>query len=139
VLFDGSIRGGKTQAAVRWIVAKALQTGGTYVISRFSYRELEDSTKKVCLYGEGGMPPAIPEQVLWKRQPRQGEERDAQQGQARERRRDPVPCARAEGARQDPQHHRLRWFIDQAEELDGDDIEDFYQEIKGRCSDPRGP
>jgi hypothetical protein len=65
-LFDGSIRGGKTQAAVRWIVAKALQTGGTYVISRFSYRELEDSTKKVCLYGEGGLPPAIPEQVLWK-------------------------------------------------------------------------
>jgi hypothetical protein len=30
-------------------------------------------------------------------------------------------------------------LIDQAEELDGEDIEDFYQEIKGRCSDPRGP
>lgn len=139
VLFDGSIRGGKTQAAVRWMVAKALRTGGTYVISRFSYRELEDSTKKVCLYGEGGLPPAIPEQVLWK----------GSLDKAKNETHNKVKLANGAEilfrALEPKERGKIRnitanaWLIDQAEELDGHDIEDFYQEIKGRCSDPRGP
>jgi hypothetical protein len=139
VLFDGSIRGGKTQAGVRWLVAKALQTGGTYVISRFSYRELEDSTKKVCLYGEGGLPPAIPEQVLWKQN----------LDKAKNETHNKVKLANGAEilfrALEPKERGKIRnitacgWLIDQAEELDGEDIEDFYQEIKGRCSDPRGP
>lgn len=139
VLFDGSIRGGKTQAAVKWIVAQALKTGGTYVISRFSYRELEDSTKKVCLYGDGGMPPAIPTQVLWKQN----------LDKAKNETHNKVKLANGAEilfrALEPKERGKIRnitacaWFIDQAEELDGADIPDFYEEIKGRCSDPRGP
>lgn len=139
ILFDGSIRGGKTQAAVRLLVAWALKTGGTYVISRFSYRELEDSTKKVCLYGEGGLPPAIPAQLLWK----------GNLDKAKNETHNKVKLANGAEilfrALEPRERGKIRnvtacaWFIDQAEELDGDDIADFYQEIKGRCSDPRGP
>lgn len=139
VLFDGSIRGGKTQAAGKLFVGWAMRTGGTYVVSRFSYRELEDSTKKAFLYGDGGLPPLIPEQLL------KGGSLDKAKNETHNK------VTLVNGAEilfralEPRERGKIRnltacaWFIDQAEELDGEDIADFYQEIKGRCSDPRGP
>ena len=139
ILFHGAIRGGKTQAGVKLLVAWALKYGGTYVISRFSYRELEDSTKKVCLYGDGALPPAIPSQVL----------RGGSLHLAKNETHNKVTLANGAEilfrALEPRERGKVRnitasgWLIDQAEELEGDDIADFYQEIKGRCSDPRGP
>lgn len=141
VLFDGAIRGGKTQAGAKLIVAWAMRYGGTYVISRFSYRELEDSTKKVCLYGDGALPPAIPPQLI-ATNPNTGRP-DINETHNRVRLVNGAEILfRALEPKERGKVRNLTasgWFIDQAEELEGEDIEDFYQEIKGRCSDPRGP
>jgi hypothetical protein len=139
VLFEGSIRAGKTAAACKLLIGWAMRTGGTYVVSRFSYRELEDSTKKMFLYGDGGMPPAIPRQLL----------RGGTLDKAKNETHNKVTLVNGAEilfrALEPKERGKIRnitacgWFIDQAEELDGEDIDDFYQEIKGRCSDPRGP
>lgn len=145
VLYDGSIRGGKTQAGVRLLVAWAMAYGGTYVISRFSYRELEDSTKKVCLYGDGALPPAIPTELL------RGGRLDLAKNETHNKvtlRNGAEILFRALEQKERGKVRNLTasgWFIDQAEELEPgtneteEELEDFYMEIKGRCSDPRGP
>jgi hypothetical protein len=59
VLFGGAIRSGKTQAAAMLLVATAVKTQGTYLVSRLTYRELKDTTQKAMLYGDGALPPLI--------------------------------------------------------------------------------
>src|SRR5439155_9290809 len=60
VLFDGAIRAGKTQACCWQILKWAIEYGGTYLIARATYPELRDSTRKVFVYGDGGLPPTCP-------------------------------------------------------------------------------
>ena len=65
VLFDGAIRSGKTQACCRAVVEWALMhPGTTSLVARSTYRELEDSTKKVMLRGDGGLPPILDPQLV---------------------------------------------------------------------------
>jgi len=134
VLFSGSIRAGKTQSAVKLMVKWALSYKGTYVISRFTRQQLEDSTKKVCLYGEGGLGPAIPSEVL------EGGTLDIARNETNNRVRLGNGSEILFRALEPGERGRIRnltanaWLIDQAEELEGEDIPDFYQELKGRCS-----
>lgn len=140
ILFDGSIRGGKSQACCKKIVDWAMRYGGRYIVSRATYRELEDSTKKIMLYGEGGMPPALPPQLIATR-------RDGSQNISAEHN----TVTLVNGAEilfrslEPDQRGKIRnislngIFIDQIEELEDADIEEFYQELLGRLSDPRGP
>ena len=139
VLFTGSIRGGKTQAACYQIFKWALTHGGTYLIARATYPELRDSTRKVFLQGDGGMPPTCPpelvesfnkvENVLLVKRPG---------GQP--------PGEIIFRAIQEHGLGKVRnitlagVFIDQLEELDeGAAGEELYQELVGRLSDPAGP
>lgn len=64
ILFDGSIRGGKSQACAKKIVGWAMRYRGTYVVMRATLKELEDSTKKIMLTGDGVMPPSIPAELI---------------------------------------------------------------------------
>jgi len=64
VLYDGSIRAGKTQACCRKIVEWAWRYGGRYVVARKTYPELIDSTMAVMMRGEGAMPAALPPQLI---------------------------------------------------------------------------
>lgn len=64
LLFSGAIRSGKTQGAGRLFVETALSTPSTYLVARLTYRELEDSTKKVLLHGDGAIPPLIPQEAI---------------------------------------------------------------------------
>jgi PBSX family phage terminase large subunit len=139
ILFDGSIRAGKSQACCWRVFKWALAHGGTYLIARNSYPELRDSTRKVFVDGDGGLPPTCPrelvvdfnktENVLHIRRPDGGEPAEiifraiGDDGLGR------VKNISLAGA-----------FIDQAEELDeGRAGEAMYDEILGRLSDPRGP
>lgn len=134
-LFHGAIGSGKTQIGCRMIVGWAWRYGGTYVVSRGSYRELEDTTKKAMLVGDGGMPPACPPELIKKTYAhgslnkvilKNGAEilfRSLEPGE-----RGKVRNITAAG-----------WFIDQAEELEDETDEELYDEIMGRLRDPNGP
>lgn len=141
ILFDGSIRAGKTQACCKKIVAWAWQYGGRYLIARKTYRELRDSTQAVLLRGEGNLPPALPHQLL------RGDSLDkAYKGQ------DETVFLKngaeimfrslenREDARAKLRNLSLNAvFIDQVEELEDDEDGELYEELLGRLSDPRGP
>jgi PBSX family phage terminase large subunit len=141
ILFDGSIRAGKTQACCKKVVAWAWTHGGRYVIARKTYRELRDSTQAVLLRGEGNLPPALPNQLL------KGDSLDkAYKGQ------DEVVFLKngaeimfrslenREDARAKLRNLSLNAiFIDQIEELEDDEDGELYEELLGRLSDPRGP
>src|SRR5262245_16813967 len=64
VLIGGAIRSGKTQAAGRLLVETAVEQPSTYLVARLTYTELEDSTKKALLYGDGSVPPLIPPELI---------------------------------------------------------------------------
>jgi len=64
VLIGGAIRSGKSQAAGRLIVETAVRIPTTFLVARLTYRELEDSTKKVLLHGDGSLPPLIPPELI---------------------------------------------------------------------------
>jgi hypothetical protein len=64
VCVGGAIRSGKSQAAARLLVESAVKRPSTYLICRSTYRELEDSTKKIVLHGDGSVPPAIPAELV---------------------------------------------------------------------------
>jgi hypothetical protein len=64
VCVGGAIRSGKSQAAARLLVETAVERPSTYLICRSTYRELEDSTKKIVLHGDGSVPPAIPPELI---------------------------------------------------------------------------
>jgi hypothetical protein len=63
-LIGGAIRSGKTQAAARLIVETTIEQPAVYLVARSTYRELEDSTKKALLFGDGNMPPLIPPELI---------------------------------------------------------------------------
>lgn len=135
ILFSGSIRGGKTQAAAKQLVSWAWTYGGTYVVLRKTYRELADSTQKAILRGDGPMPPALPPELVQVYRAKDemvvlknGAEilfRSAEDPKATEDKMKNVTMA--------------GFLIDQIEELDSDDYFTMYKTLLGRLSDPRGP
>jgi PBSX family phage terminase large subunit len=64
VLADGAIRSGKTGAAARLLLETAVEQPSVYLVSRSTYRELEDSTKRAFLNGDGTTPPLIPPELV---------------------------------------------------------------------------
>lgn len=139
VLFDGSIRGGKSQACCKLLVAWAWHYPGAYLVGRATYKELEDSTKRVMLRGEGGLPPACPPNLI--AETYEGEKNKVVLRNGSEilfrslepDKRGKIRNITLAGA-----------FIDQVEELeDSEDadqsIEDFYDELLGRLSEPNAP
>ena len=141
ILFDGSIRAGKTQACCKKLVAWAWQYGGRYMIARKTYRELRDSTQAVLLRGEGNLPPALPHELL------RGDSLDKaykQQDEVVYLKNGAEIMFRSLENREDARA-KLRnlslnaVFIDQVEELEEDEDGELYEELLGRLSDPRGP
>lgn len=132
VLIGGAIRTGKTQGAGRLLVETALETPSTFLVARLTYRELEDSTKRALLDGDGSLPPLIPPETI-----------------ADYRKTDNL-VELVNGARilfrsLDEPAKLLNLtlggiLIDQIEELDpGDEGERIFDTLLGRLSDPRGP
>lgn len=131
LLLSGAIRSGKTQAAGRLLVEEAVTYPATYLVARLTYRELEDSTKKAMLHGDGDMPPLIPPELI-----------------ANYRKTDNLVELRTGGSilfRSLDEPGKLLnltlagVFVDQIEELDeGDDGERLYDTLLGRLSDSRG-
>ena len=135
ILFDGSIRAGKTQACCRQIVAWAWEYGGRYAVLRKTYPELIDSTMKVMMNGEGAMPPALPPYLI--KQYKVAEKTAILKNGAEIMFRN---LESAEEGRAKLRNLSLNaMFIDQVEELDGDEWAELYEELLGRLSDPRGP
>jgi PBSX family phage terminase large subunit len=64
VLADGAIRSGKTGGAALLLLETAIEQPSTYLVSRSTYRELEDSTKRAFLTGDGTTPPLIPPELI---------------------------------------------------------------------------
>jgi len=138
IMFDGAIRSGKTQAACKMIASWAWQYGGPnwkFVIMRKTYRELEDSTKAAFLRGDGKMPPACPPALVASYRAKDqmiilhnGAEilfRSAENPSDTEDKLRNVTIA--------------GFFIDQVEELAGQDYYQMYETLISRMSDPRGP
>jgi PBSX family phage terminase large subunit len=132
LLMGGAIRSGKTQGIGRLFVETAIEQPSTYLVARLTYRELEDSTKKALLHGDGSLPPLIPPEVI-----------------ARYRAADNLVKLKT-GAEilfrsLDEPAKLLNLtlggiFVDQIEELDlGDAGERIFDTLLGRLSDPRGP
>lgn len=134
VLIGGAIRSGKTQAAARLIVESAVEIPTTYLVARSTYRELEDSTKKALLHGDGAMPPLIPRELI-----------------AEYRASDNLVRLKtgAEILFRSLEEQNLGKLlnltlggilVDQIEELVGGPVgERIYDTMLGRLSDPRGP
>jgi len=138
ILFDGSIRAGKTQAACKIIAAWAWKYGGPnwrWVILRKTYRELADSTQAAFWRGDGKMPPACPPELI-SRYYAKDEEVILKNG-AR------IMFRSAEQAKE--AENKIRnvtlagFFIDQVEEFDGPEYFHLYETLLSRLSDPRGP
>ena len=141
ILYDGSIRAGKTQACVKQIVSWAWHFGGRYVVARKTYPELRDSTMAIMLRGEGGMPPGCPHELMKGGTLATGYragDKELHLANGAE-----ILFRNLESAEEG--RAKLRnislngMFIDQVEELDGDEWGEFYEELMGRLSDPRGP
>lgn len=135
ILFAGSIRGGKTQAAAKQIASWAWEYGGTYVVIRKTYRELADSTQKAMMRGDGPMPPAIPPELV--RVYRAKDEMIVLHNGAE------ILFRSAENAKDTEDKMKnitmAGFLIDQVEELEGDDYFTLYKTLTGRLSDPNGP
>lgn len=136
IMFDGSIRAGKSQACLRKIVAWAWQYGGRYAVARKTLPELENSTMKMMIDGEGALPPALPVDLVErfvKTVPTTAYLKNGAE----------ILFTNMESVEQGKAKLRNislnAMFIDQVEELDGDEWEEFYVELMGRLSDPRGP
>lgn len=135
VMYDGSIRAGKTQAASKQIVAWAWKYGGVYVIARKTYPELRDSNIAIMLRGEGAMPPACPPALVeqWRASTYDLFLKNGAEIRFRN-------LESAEEGRAKLRNVSLNaMFIDQVEELDSEDWFELYEELCGRLSDPRGP
>jgi PBSX family phage terminase large subunit len=134
VVLDGAIRSGKTQAAARILLEWAVAQPATYLVARSTYRSLKDSTEKALLFGDGGLPPLIPPQLVDQYRAsdelvrlRSGAEilfRSLEEGQVSK-----ILNLSLAGV-----------LVDQIEELDpGDAGERMFDTLLGRLSDPRGP
>jgi Phage terminase large subunit len=134
VVLDGAIRSGKTQAAARILLEWAVAQPATYLVARSTYRSLKDSTEKALLFGDGGLPPLIPPELVGQYRAsdelvrlRSGGEilfRSLEEGQVSK-----ILNLSLAGV-----------LVDQIEELDpGDAGERVFDTLLGRLSDPRGP
>jgi hypothetical protein len=134
VVFEGAIRSGKTQAAARILLEWAVEQPATYLVARSTYRSLKDSTEKALLFGDGGLPPLIPAELVAQYRAsdelvrlRSGGEilfRSLEEGQVSK-----ILNLSLAGV-----------MVDQIEELDpGDAGERVFDTLLGRLSDPRGP
>lgn len=136
VLFDGAIRSGKSQACCRQLVAWAFTFPGQYLVGRKTYRELEDTTKKVMLEGEGGCPPAIPRELIAEESKSDNQVRLLNNSLIMFRSLEEP----AETASEKIRNLTLAGaFVDQIEELDDDGYEDMLETLLGRLSSPGGP
>lgn len=139
-LFHGSIGSGKTQICCKMIVAWAMKfPGSTYLVSRATQRELEDTTKKAMLRGDGGLPPALPPTLVKKEYAFGGLNKVILINGSEILFRSLEPDERGK-----VRNLTLAgFFIDQAEELDDNDEADgdeaFIDELTGRLRDPNGP
>lgn len=138
VLFDGSIRAGKTQAACRLIAAWAWRHGGPnwrFCILRKTYRELADSTQAAFFKGDGKMPPACPA-ALVERYLAKDETVILKNGAQ-------IMFRSAENPRETEDKIRnvtlAGFFIDQVEEFDHPTYFALYETLLSRLSDERGP
>jgi PBSX family phage terminase large subunit len=138
ILFDGSIRAGKTQAACKIIAAWAWKYGGPnwrFVVLRKTYRELADSTQAAFWKGDGRMPPSCPPELV-ERFYAKDETVILKNGAQ-------ILFRSAENAHD--AENKIRnvtmagFFIDQVEEFDGEDYFQLYETLLARLSDPRGP
>jgi PBSX family phage terminase large subunit len=134
ITLGGAIRSGKTQAGGRLIVETAVDQPATYLIARSTYRELEDSTKKAMLHGDGALPPLIPPELI--------EQYRASDNLVKLR----TGATLLFRSLEEGQVGKLLnltlggIFVDQIEELDdGDTGERIFDTLLGRLSDPRGP
>lgn len=137
IMFDGAIRSGKSQAATQMLVAWAVAFPGTwYVVMRMTYRELEDTTKRLMLYGEGGLPPALPEELY-------GTGYMKTDNMVRLHNGSHILFRSAENAHDAAAKIRglnlSGFFIDQVEELEDDAYLHLYETLLGRLSSPLGP
>jgi PBSX family phage terminase large subunit len=131
VLFGGAIRSGKTQSAARLLVETALETPGTYLVARLTYRELKDTTQKAILQGDGSLGPLLP--------PGFGEYR-ASDEMVRLVNGSEILFRSLDDPGKLLNLTLNAVFIDQIEELDpGPDGERVFDTLMGRLSDPRGP
>lgn len=150
VLMDGAIRTGKSQSCGRLQVAWAVEhPGTTHWAMRKTQKELDDTTKKQMLEGDGGLDPCIPPELLvdynatkdtatiWcpptAEHPQGGHSYIV--FRSLETRKGIVDNIKA----------KLRGttlasvYIDQVEEFDTESDEESFYELLGRLSDPRGP
>jgi phage terminase large subunit len=134
IVLDGAIRSGKTQAGARILLEWAVEQPATYLVARSTYRSLKDSTEKALLFGDGGLPPLIPPELVDQYRAsdelirlRSGGEilfRSLEEGQVSK-----ILNLSLAGV-----------LVDQIEELDpGDPGERVFDTLLGRLSDPRGP
>jgi PBSX family phage terminase large subunit len=133
VTVGGAIRSGKTQAAGRLLVESAVARPAVYLVCRSTYRELENSTKKAMLFGDGSMPPLIPPELV-------GQYR-ASDNVVRLKTGAEILFRSLEEANISELLNITAGgcLIDQVEELDGgEDGERIVDTLLGRLSDPRG-
>src|SRR5262249_42960701 len=130
----GAIRSGKTQGAGRLLLETAVETPATFLVARLTYRELEDSTKKALLHGDGSLPPLIPPQLIT-------DYRASDNLVQLKTGATILLRSLEEGQRGKLLNLTLGGvFIDQIEELDaGPAGERLFDTLLGRLSDPRGP
>lgn len=132
VLIGGAIRSGKTQAAGRLLVETAIEYPSTYLVARLTYRELEDSTKKALLHGDGSVPPLIPAEVI--------DQYRASDNLVRLKTGSDILFRSLDEPGKLLNLTLGGIFVDQIEELDiGDAGERIFDTLLGRLSDPRGP
>jgi PBSX family phage terminase large subunit len=132
VTFGGAIRSGKTQAAGRVFVETALRMPSTYLVARLTYRELEDSTKKALLHGDGALPALIPPESIasYSKTDNQVTLKNGSIILFRSLDEPGKLLNLTLGA----------IFVDQIEELDeGEEGERLFDTLLGRLSDPGGP
>lgn len=133
ILFHGSIRGGKSQACCQLTVARAMRYGGVWLVMRATKQELEDSTKKIMLRGDGNMPPALPPELISYKHEGYNVWRLINGAEIRFRSMEPDERGKIRNVT------AAGCFIDQVEELDDEGDEDWYDELLGRLSDPNSP
>jgi phage terminase large subunit len=134
VVLDGAIRSGKTQAAARILLEWAVEQPATYLVARSTYRSLKDSTEKALLFGDGGLPPLIPPELV--AQYRASDEVVRLRGGA-----EILFRSLEEGQVSKILNLSLAGvLVDQIEELDpGEAGERVFDTLLGRLSDRRGP
>lgn len=136
ILFYGSIRGGKSQSCCKKVAEWAWRYPNTlWAVCRATYKELEDSTKRIMLKGDSNMPPALPPELVQRTY--EGDHNKVVLRNGSEilfrslepNNRGKIRNITYAGA-----------FIDQVEELGDNEMDpDFYEEFLGRLSHPGSP